>query len=454
MNLKRYPFPVKLLTIFAWLALWVVAPVPLEAQLFERPTVLEGVYLPLAGGGVSDPVTIVIRRGKVAEMSSQVDVPMLAKRMDVKGLYATAGLVDLSSSLTLGSVSSGDPVHSAWDGFDRYDSDSIRAVIASGVTKIQLQPSGPAGIVGRVSAISLSPREEGGHGILEDEDVALCIDLNQGTPLERIRIFEKVRDAFLAAQRREEGQDEYSEELEEYLEALAEAAKKKAEQGDDKDGEKKDGEKKDGEKKDDAEEGPKKPARLERNPGTDVLLQALRHQLPVRVIARRSQDILNAIDLANEFEFVLHLQGADEAHMVLESLAAVDDLTVLLDVPQQPPSRGGAPRRSPALLSHLEEAGISWAVGSGGESTSLWRAVRAISGGGMESSALSMATSGTNPRSSRPGRSAAGGLRRGASDLVLWTGNPAIDATARPERVIINGTVVWQRPAGTKEGSF
>ncbi|MEE2882290.1 MAG: hypothetical protein VYD70_01035 [Planctomycetota bacterium] len=423
------------------------ASIPTQAQLFDRATVLEGVLLPRRDGGVSDPVTIVIRRGRVTEMSADADVPLLSKKIDAKGLYATAGLLDPSSNLTLGSVSNGNAVHSAWDGFDRYDSESIRAAIASGVTRIQLQPSGPAGIVGRVSSISLSPLERGGHGVLEEEHVALCIDLDQGPSLARIRTFDKVRNAFLAAKRRREGGDDYSTDLEEYLEALAEAAKEKAKEGDEKkEKEKDDDESKKDEKKDD--DGPSKPARPGRDPAADVLLQVLEQQLPVRIIARRSEDILNAIELANEFQFPFQLQGADEAYMVLDLLAEVEGLSVLLDMPQRPLIRGTAPRSSSQLIPLLEKSEIPWTVGSGGLSSSLWRAVRTISGQSGTASPLSIVNSGAG------GRRGSGWLRRGSADLVLWEGNPATDGAARPNRVIIDGTVVWQRPAGTKEGSF
>ena len=239
----RLPTISSMATICLSFALTLMVSDPLQAQLFDRATVLEGVYLPLADGGVSEPVTIVIRRGRVTEIGADADIPLLSRKIDVKGLFATAGLMDPSSNLTLRSASSGNPVHSAWDGFDRYDSDSIRAAIASGVTRIQLQPSGPGGIVGRVSSISLSPREDGGYGVLEKEDVALCIDLDQGGSLERIRTFDKVRAAFLSAQNRLEAQDEYSTDLEEYIEALAKAAEKKAKEADEKD--KKKDEKKD-----------------------------------------------------------------------------------------------------------------------------------------------------------------------------------------------------------------
>ncbi|NRA75229.1 MAG: hypothetical protein HRU16_04750, partial [Planctomycetes bacterium] len=145
---------------------------------------------------------------------------------------------------------------------------------------------------------------------------------------------------------------------------------------------------------------------------------------------------------------------ADEAHLVMDSLEGVEGLSMLLDVPQRSLARGSAPRRSPGLIALLEEAQIPWSVGSGGESSSFWRAVRTISGQAGIASPLKIAISGAQQPAGRGRGRASGWLRRGASELVLWQGNPATDAAARPDRVIIDGTVVWQRPAGTREGSF
>lgn len=323
-------------------------------------------------------------------------------------------------------------------------------VLSNGVTRVHLVPMGAGGIVGRASSVSLGVREGGGHGNLDAEDVALCIDLDTGTPLQKIRTFEKVRQAFLAAERRRDASDEYSTDLEEYIEELSEAAKKKAEsegkeeKGDDK----KSDDEKDKDKDKEEEKGPEKPGRPERNPASDILLQALDHELPVMITARRSQDLQNALDLIEEFGFIATIQGADEAHLMLEALQEMEHLSILLDVPRTPLQRGSAPRQDAALISRLEDSGIEWSVASGGESTSLWRSIQMIAGQADGTSPLQLALA-----QGARGRGA-GWLRRGSSEVVLWDKNPVLDPLARPQRVIIDGTVVWQRPAGTREGSF
>ncbi len=423
----------------------------LQAQIFERALVLEGVHLPAPDGTVMKNANIILRGGRITEMGPDADAPLMSRKLKVEGLFATAGMTDLYSTLTLDAVSSASAVHSAWDGFDRYDSERIMQVLSNGVTRIHLVPVGAGGIVGRACSVSLGASEGGGHGILDGEDVALCIDLDTGSPLQKIRTFEKVREAFRAAERRRDAADDYSSDLEKYIEELAEAAKKKAdsegkeEKGDDKKADDKDA--KDDKEKEE-EKGPEKPGRPQRNPASDILLQALDHELPVMITARRSQDLQNALDLIEEFGFVATIQGADEAHLMLEALQEIDQLSILLDVPRVPLQRGSVPRRDSALISRLEDSGIEWSVASGGESTSLWRSIQMIAGQADGASPLRLALA----QGSR-GRGA-GWLRKGGSELVLWDKNPAKDPLARPQRVIIDGTVVWQRPAGTREGSF
>ena len=431
----------------------------LQAQIFERALVLEGVHLPAPDGTVQENANIILRGGRIVEMGPDADAPLLSRKLKVQGLFATAGMTDLYSTLTLDAVSSASAVHSAWDGFDRYDSERIMQVLSNGVTRIHLVPVGAGGIVGRACSVSLGAREGGGHGILDSENVALCIDLDTGSPLQKIRTFEKVREAFRAAERRRDAADDYSSDLEKYIEELAEAAKKKAdsegkeEKGDDKKADDKDDKKADDkddkdDKEKEEEKGPEKPGRPQRNPASDILLQALDHELPVMITARRSQDLQNALDLIEEFGFVATIQGADEAHLMLEALQEMDQLSILLDVPRVPLQRGSVPRRDSALISRLEDSGIEWSVASGGESTSLWRSIQMIAGQADGASPLRLALA----QGSR-GRGA-GWLRKGGSELVLWDKNPAQDPLARPQRVIIDGTVVWQRPAGTREGSF
>ncbi len=421
----------------------------LAQGFFARDVVLEGVHVPRPDGTVAEGVNIVLRQGRIQAIGSDAEGNMMSRKPKVSGLYATAGLTDLSSTLTLTPTSKGSAIQRAWDGFDRFDSKQILKVLASGITRVHLVPTGSGGIVGRVTSVSLQERDNGGFGKPSDDDVALHIDLSVGGPIQRIRTYESLRKEFISARDLRDQSDDYSDDLEEYLEALKEAAEKKEKEGEE--GEEGEGEKADESEKDgDAEEekGPEKPGRPGRNPAGDLVLKALDHDLPVLITARRSEDLQNAIDLIEEFQLKAIIHGADEAHLLLEELQGLEDVELLLDGGSGQFQRGATPRHDPSLMSRLDEAEIPWSLGSGGMSTSLWRVLQQRAGADPDTNPLQLGI-----RQGRQGR-AGGWLRRGSNEIVLWSGNPAVDPTARPERVIINGKVLWQRPAGTREGSF
>ena len=418
----------------------------LAQGFFARDVVLEGVHVPRPDGTVAEGINIVLRQGRIQAIGSDAEGNMMARKPKVGGLYATAGLTDLSSSLTLTPTSKGGAIHRAWDGFDRFDSKQILQVLASGITRVHLVPKGSAGIVGRVTSVSLQARDNGGFGKPSDDDVALHIDLSVGGSIQRIRTYESLRKEFISARDLRDQSDDYSEDLEEYLEALKEAAEKKEKEGEEGDDKKADESEKDGDAEE--EKGPEKPGRPGRNPAGELVLKALDHDLPVLITARRSEDIQNAIDLIEEFQLKAIIHGADEAHLLLEELQELEDVELLLDGGSGQFQRGATPRHDPSLLSRLDEAEIPWSLGSGGESTSLWRVFQQRAGADPDTNPLQLGI-----RQGSQGR-AGGWLRRGSNEVVLWSGNPAVDPAARPERVIINGKVLWQRPAGTREGSF
>ena len=88
-------------SITPWLLLIVlISPGWVHGQLFERPVVLQGVSA-VSPGSTVENLTITIRGGRITEISESADVPLMSKKIDAKGLFATAGLVDHASVLTL-----------------------------------------------------------------------------------------------------------------------------------------------------------------------------------------------------------------------------------------------------------------------------------------------------------------------------------------------------------------
>ena len=182
-------------------------------------------------------------------------------------------------------------------------------------------------------------------------------------------------------------------------------------------------------------------------------MKVVAHQLPVLITARKSADLINACELIQKFELDAIIHGADEAALVMDHLKELENVSFILDNPAYALSASGPgvidgqPRRSADLISVMEENDLDWVIGSGGSGAGLWRMTRKMAG---SEAALSSAQT-TNLRGEKTRRD---WVSPGMRHLVLWSGNPASDAAARPEKILINGLVVWQRPAGTREGRF
>ena len=437
-----------------WLMIFLLlCPGWVHGQLFERPVVLEGVSA-ISPGSTQENLTITIRGGRITEISQTADVPLMAKKIPAQGLFATAGLVDHASNLTLPVGGAGAAEQWSWDGFDRYSRDAIEAVLAAGVTRVHLVPARGEGISGRSCWVSLKNSQGGGHGVLIEEETALCVNLAAGTPANRIRSYAKIVAAFRGARDRRDALDSYESDLEEYLEELKKWIEENdsAEGDEEKDEEKKDGDDGDKEKSDDSDKAPEKPRRPDLDATSDILLRAVNHELPVLITARKSADLINACELIRDYELDAIIHGADEAELVIDQLKELEDVSFIIDEPAMPLESSGSgvftsrPRRPSSLTKVLDDHDFDWVIGSGGSGSGLWRMTRKMTGGEALASAQS-----TNLRGLKSRRD---WLRPGQRHIVLWSTNPATDASARPVKVLIDGDVVWEETSAARGGRF
>ena len=104
-------------------------------------------------------------------------------------------------------------------------------------------------------------------------------------------------------------------------------------------------------------------------PGRDLALEAiagvLRRELPLVVTAHRAQDIASALRLAEEFKLKLVLDGAAEAHLVIDEIKA-SGFPVSLHATMKR-SVGDAENLSFETAAKLQAAGIPFAIQSGYE---------------------------------------------------------------------------------------
>ncbi len=215
------------------------------------------------------------------------------------------------------------------------------------------------------------------------------------------------------------------------------------------DGDKENGEKKDGDEDEDELE---KPAKPKPDRASDVLLRAIDHELPIRVEAHRSADMLNALELAAEFKLDLVIEGATDAYLVAERLADADASVVLGRVSRTELFENNAYRRHTMRnAAALTEAGVSWSIGSGADGSASARFVGlnaqlATAYGATTKDWLYLVTAHAADALGLGGK--AGRLRRGMSaDLVIWSGDPG-DPGSRVERVLVGGDVVYDASAG------
>lgn len=431
----------------------------LPAQVLGRATVLENARIHLGGGRVIEKGTLVIRAGRISQVgrSESIDAPLLSTTIDLGGADITPGMIDLESTLALDLAGKRSPSLVAWDGFDRYASHGIRETLASGVTAVVLVPGGAGEITGCASLVRLSRDSTGARGELIDGVVSVCVDLSGSAgPIASLRAFEKIKKSFKSAEDHRDRLEEYEEELEEYVETLE---KQEGESKGDKD-----------EKEtldssvaspadadDEKSEELKKPKPPRRRPDLKPLLRALDHEIPVRVTAHRSDEILNALALAREFNLDLILAGATEAHLLIEEIKA-QEATILLAPALAMLQPGGGPKRREhsSLARVLSENDIPWLFGSGGEDS---RSSRVLY---LEARRLTASSQGNDPLSlvtRSPARHLGisrrfGRISRGAeADLVIWTSDPGIDPAARVKRVLVGGKTVYRsRPSALREG--
>jgi imidazolonepropionase-like amidohydrolase len=466
------------ITILACAALGAPAT---QAQLLQRPLALENARILTMDGPVIEDGTLLIKGDKITAVGAGLKVPILAAKVDAQGGTVSPGLIDALSALGAGDSAGGaaSPTQRAEDAFDGYDTAALVDALRNGVTAIYLPAGGSAGICGTGAVLRLAPgpvRDESFGRVLGSE-AALCVDLGSASnAVARLKTLAAVRKQFLDALEYRRSLEEYEEKLAEYKKSLKEGSAKKeppkkepakkeekptssaaadadnANQAEQE--EKKKEEAKPTEAKKEEDTKPKKPARPPRNPTLSLLLKAVDRELPVRVLAHRSEDILNALELAKEFHLDLILDGATEAHLVAGQIADAEVPVVLGSMALSGVRRDDPFRRATGDNSAvLSAAGVRWVVGSGGQTAAGARFV-----------ALNAQLAAAHNRADNPLKAVTadaadvlrvggkiGRLRPGLlADFVLWSADPS-DPAAKVLRVYVGGELVYQAPDEAKK---
>ena len=270
------------------------------------------------------------------------------------------------------------------------------------------------------------------------EELDLSINLaSTGRATQRLQVFEGVRQGFRGALAYREAKEAYEVELETYIEKLEERKKASEEAGDD--------DKENGEKKEEI----KKP----RDPGTnaqfEVLLRAIDTELPVRIEAHRSADILNAMELAEEFGLDLTIDGSAEAHLLAEEIASADAAVILAPLNSGGGETGVRARYGAVAFRILQDAGVSVALSAGLDDGAGTRFVldnaRLAEAVAPDADAVRLVTAGIAELLGV--YDDIGSLRSGRfGDLVVWSADP-MEPGATVERVRVGGSMIFMDPS-------
>lgn len=440
-----------------------------SAQIGElfggRTTVLQNATVMTPDGPIEN-ANVVIRRGVIAGVTT--DEPQVRGRtqlIDASGLVITPGLIDVHGTLALTGGGGGGPRNRAADAFDRYDTDAIEHALQGGVTMVYV-PARGGSISGVGSLMKLGDRVQE-----VDAGTALCVDLDsRGSAIARLGRLQSVRQQFTQAVAYRESIEIYADEqLPEYEEKLAEQVearkKKEAEEGDDDDSAARMAADEDmqptprrrrggappaagrgragGGGGGEAPAQARKPREPRPNRAADVLLRAVDGEIPVRVVAHRSADILNAIALGEEFGLRIVIEGGHEAGLVADELAAADVPVVMGPAPTASPYAGPRYLRfDPHAPAALADAGVDTVIGSGvgGATPYLLMNAQLVA---SHAPAVNPLNAVTVDAARFLGLEDRGAVRRGAAaDLVLWSGDPH-DPGSSVVAVMIDGRTVF-----------
>ncbi len=207
--------------------------------------------------------------------------------------------------------------------------------------------------------------------------------------------------------------------------------------------------KKDDAKKDKDGEELTKPDQPASDADKEILVKALKRELPVCFEAHRPADILNVLALANEFNLDASISGASGAAYVADELARAE-VPVILGrlIPAGLFDRSHTRDLRLDNASRLATAGVSLAIGSGSSGGSATHylsqnAAIAVGHGLDRDQALRAVT--IQAARVRGAADKIGSLEVGKlADVVIWSGYP-LAADSVVERVFIGGVEVYHR---------
>jgi imidazolonepropionase-like amidohydrolase len=324
-----------------------VALLPVVGLAQEPPLAITGARIVTVSGPVIENGTLVVSKGKIVAVGSDVAIPEGARTLDARGKTVIPGLIDGLTTLGLTEIGSvagsldfqetGDvnPHAKAWVAVHPH-SELIPVARANGVTSALVAPQG-----GLVSGQSALIRLAGStpEDLAIKRPVAMHMEFPSGRPpRDPARLFEEPEAKTFEEQQEEKkkNQQEALNRLRNLLEearaygAALEAARKGA--------------------------APPRP-----DLPMEALAPAARGELPVVMRADKEDDIRASVAFATERRLKLIIAGGLEAWRCVDVLKKAD-VPVLLNVDRLPLRESDAYDAAYANAARLHEAGVRFAI--------------------------------------------------------------------------------------------
>ena len=390
-----------------------------EKEEKDPPIAIVGGDIYTVSGPILREGTIIVRDGKIESVGSDVPIPDGAKVIDAKGRVVAPGFV-AARCYKVGMSRRGRATGSLADALDPF-AFSVNLALASGITTAYVpgHSRGSSLIRGTSAIIKMTEGEL--ENMLVREPAAITMSFSGASPSAKFDLKQQLRRAVEHARK--------------VKEALASG---------------------------------KKPPRDTR---ADALLPLIRGEIPARITADRADDILAALELADEFGIRIVLEGAYEAWIVAEEISRRDVSLVITPRQKVHPDetrerRTGSNIRSPAIL---RKAGVPFSILSPTSSLQTWGvagqdmvnlpidAAFAVGRGLDERTALEAIT--LSPARALGVGDRVGSLEPGKdADIIILDGHP-LDFRAFVTLTMINGKVYYEKsenplfaPFGKKTG--
>jgi len=392
--------------LFAMSLIFIVSPL----SAYEPVTAIKGGDLYTITSGIIKNGTILIKDGKISRIGQNVELPKNAKVIDARGKVVMPGLVAATAEVGVAGSSSINKIADSLNPFNN----NVSLALASGVTTAYVsrgRPSGNNPIGGTNAVIKTTYGDL--DNMLVKEPVAENVTISSAQWMRKTNFLQNLRKA-----------QNYLQKLDSYTRTKDRNRKL---------------------------EEPKKP------PGIDAYIRLLKRQLPGRLQATTATDILDTLELVDEFGIRIIIEGAVEGWIVAEEIAKRDVCVIITPRQKRRPNEdisgpSGSTLENAAIL---KKAGVKFAIVPPSPDFATWgiagrdlitlpmEAAFAVGGGLDEQTALEAITITAAEIMGVAER--VGSLQVGKdADIIILDGHPFHHKTF-VEMTLVNGKVLYEK---------